>query len=116
MKNELIQKAINILNDLPNQRTEFGSTYELVSELEKLKSASPLRIVVAFGEELSRIIHENEPAKKAGTNGGCFNVFEFDSKLQLDSFVVGLEAAHGWNDFLVLDMDQERKYSEYIHD
>lgn len=32
-------RSIKILNSIPNQRTPFGSTYEIIPELEKLKLA-----------------------------------------------------------------------------
>ena len=30
-------RTIKVLNEIPNQRTQFGSTYELIPELDKLR-------------------------------------------------------------------------------
>lgn len=52
----IIQRTIHVLNDIPNQRTRFGSTYEVVTELEKLK----LSIAKMEWDNLSEItIDEN---------------------------------------------------------
>lgn len=110
---ELLERIQRILNEIPNQDTRFGSTYELASEIGETIKNQEIKFVAVYGDNLIKSIAENEKVNLNET-GGCFIEKSFLTQAEFDAYIQALDDHEGWFGSYILNDGEKEKYSEII--